>query len=125
MATLVVFLDAAGGDFDGATGKGLFEPPAGTVASRQQQVRINSVMYHAEGAAHEISFTIQDPDNAGNSVLKLGGADFGLVNDATDFNWGLLPTSNAGVRWGLEFSTSGKTGDAWVTFNYQAVGTKE
>jgi hypothetical protein len=97
-------------EFTAATDQdGLFAVDVGHDANR---VRVLSVSFHHDGAAIACSLRAVDPTNSSNfrQLLAQNAADIW-------FSSVVLPTTE-GQAWRLEFTTSGKTGDGFLTVDY-------
>lgn len=111
----------AGGQFDGLTDlTGLFDPGTkGHTGAANIQTRINSLRFHADGSIPAWELRAVDPEDAGNVPLILGDN----ANDLT-IEGMVLPTEPDGDSWAMAFTTTGMTGDGWLTIDYDFILTE-
>jgi len=118
----MAFIRATAADgiaFTGAsTTTGLFD--AGTQGVSMTQPRLNSVLFHTDGAAVAWTLEVVDPDNATNVTLILSGTS----TDMAIYDL-LLPTKSDGDTWHLKFSSAVMNGaDGWITFDWDQESTE-
>lgn len=113
-----------GSDFDGLTpATGLFRPGKNSnTGSKSIQVLVRSLNFHAEdapGPAPDFEIRKVDPTDDGDRPLLLSGQ-----GDDAILGGFMLPTEDDGEAWGLAFTTDGVKGDAWLTVDFDFVGTE-
>lgn len=119
--------EALGGtEFTGAdAATGLFDPGTnGNTGGQRIQVYIKSLSFTTDGDPTLIEIRRVDPNNPANKPLMMGSPGLAALND---FDWpsvGTLANEDdaAGDGWALEFTTTGNTGDAYLTIDWEFRG---
>ena len=99
---------------DAATG--LFQPtPPGSLAV---QVRLNSIRFHTTVAV-AFTYATVDPADSTNAVVIFSATGVDLSDDTAR----LLITETASRAWPVRFTSGVLGADAWLTIDYDFVGT--
>lgn len=104
--------------FDGTTGKGLFDKSA--YGDSYAQIYVRGLFFHFAGTGPTITVTLQDPDNASNTVTLFSAT----ANDYAVTTGFYIPTNNSGTAWDLKASTSGKDATGYMTVDYELHSTQ-
>lgn len=99
----------AGSQFDATSGKGLVDASADNVGLR---VRVHGVYFRTSSSC-TFTLKVQDPTTSANAPTLLTGS--GTDAYMGDF---FLPQKTDGNHWAIKFSTSGMTGDGYLTVDY-------
>ncbi len=113
--------DGLAGDPAGSTSGGLFEP--GPTGGASIEVRVNSLRFHCDGAAATWELRTVDPNDEDNTPLILTGTS----NDLTIEGMLLAASLNekdVAIGWPLVFTTTGMTGDGWLSVDFDFVPTE-